>query len=616
MCSVVGYIGKNYCRSIIMEGLTRLEYRGYDSAGFVCLHPQDQRLIYTKAQGGVKNLINNLENTTIDGFAGIGHTRWSTHGIASTENAHPHFDCNKNISIVHNGIIENYLEIKTKLEKSGHVFYSQTDTEVVAHLLEELLISTKDLNKAIVELVKHVKGAYALAFLIQDYPDTILLIRKSSPLCIGYGDNEVFIASDALGFAGKTNQVLFVPDKSFALVKQNKIELYDFEGESLPLEFQIVDINWSADGKQGYEHYMLKEIYEQKKVIQGLVHRFKEIENNLWNQLGFTNGIDDIRNLDHIYLIGCGSSWHAANIAKIFFENIANIQTSIHLSSELRHSNFFAKKSSIAIALSQSGETADTLESLRFLNEKNIHTIALTNVKSSTITRESKGYFLTHAGPEIAVASTKVFSAQLACLYWISHKIAFEKSIINKEILDISKDNLLITAELLEGIIEDYKQDIVEKLAPYYSKFKYHLFLGKFISYPIAMEAALKLKEISYIFTEACPAGELKHGLLALIDQDIPVFMFSSMDNNIYKKLVINAQEIKARSGHLVTFAFEGQKELIELSDYSFILPQVKTFLEPLALTGIMQFFAYQIAKNLNRPIDKPRNLAKSVTVE
>ncbi|MBA3954519.1 glutamine--fructose-6-phosphate transaminase (isomerizing) [Candidatus Dependentiae bacterium] len=614
MCSVVGYVGKGQCRAYVMEGLTRLEYRGYDSAGFACLRSHDNQLMYAKSQGGISNLLKNFEQSPIDGHIGMGHTRWSTHGVASTENAHPHFDCHKTLSIVHNGIIENYHDLKEKLLATGHVFVSQTDTETIAHLFEALLHTHKTFKAAVLDLVHQLQGAYAFSCLLQAHPDTMLIVRKRSPLCIGIGDGEMFIASDALAFAGRTNKVVYLPDESFAFIKKGSIELYSFCGKELPLDIQIVDITWSNDGKQGYEHFMLKEIYEQKKVINDTLYKCRALGTSLWKQLGITSSY--AKDLASINFIGCGTSWHAARIAEFFFESITQIPARAHLASEFRYLPFFPEKKSIHIAISQSGETADTLESIRFVNTFKTPTAALTNVASSTMVREAHGFMLTYAGPEVAVASTKAFSAQVAALYWLAHRIALEKGRITTQRMELAESELLIVAEILENSIETYKRVIIQKLAPYYAQFKQAIFLGRHISFPFAQEAALKLKEISYIFTDCYPAGELKHGPLALIDAHTPVFLFSSADPLIYQKLLANAQEVKARSGHLVVFAFEGQKELLSLADCAFVLPQVNPLLAPLAMTGLMQFFVYQIAQVLNRPIDKPRNLAKSVTVE
>jgi glucosamine--fructose-6-phosphate aminotransferase (isomerizing) len=613
MCSVVGYIGKGNCRLYVMEGLTRLEYRGYDSAGFVCLRPQDSKFVYTKSQGGITNLLRNFEQSPIDGHIGIGHTRWSTHGEATTENAHPQFDCKRKIALVHNGIIENYQSIKERLKLSGHVFNSQTDTEAIAHLLEELLVQYKTLKDAVLALAQQLHGAYAFGCLLEQYPDRVLIVRKRSPLCVGIGDDEMFIASDALAFAGYTNKVVYIPDDSIAFISKSTLELYSFAGQQLTPQIHITDTSWVADGKQGYEHFMLKEIYEQKKVIHDTVYKCRTLFS--WKKTGIT--LKHLRNLQAIEFLGCGTSLHAARIGAFFFEHITCVPARVHIASEFRYKPFFVQEHSLALLLSQSGETADTLEALRFIRHTtDIPTLAVTNVSTSALVRESHGYLLTYAGPEIAVASTKAFSAQLAALYWLAHRIALERKVIAQRHLERAEQELLLVAEILENSIEVYKQHITQSLASLYAHYKYILFVGRHISYPFAQEAALKLKEISYICADAYPAGELKHGPLALIDAQVPVFLFSVLNDTVYKKLVVNAQEIKARSGHLVVVAFEDQQELIELADCAFVLPHVPQLLAPLAMTGLMQFFAYHIARVLGRPIDRPRNLAKSVTVE
>ena len=614
MCSVVGYVGKNLSRSFVIEGLTRLEYRGYDSAGFACIHSPDNRIMYTKSQGGVEHLLHNFKKFPIDGHVGMGHTRWSTHGVSSIENAHPHFDCHKRISIVHNGIIENYHELKHMLQKQGHQFQSQTDTETVAHLFEALLKEHKQVKTAVFALANALDGAYAFTLMMADFPSMLVAVRKRSPVCIGKGEDEMFIASDLLAFAGKTNKVLFLPDECCAFITSNAVELYDFTGAPLPVSFQIVTIPWVADLKGGHEHFMLKEIYEQKKVIQDTVHGNKAQAPQLWKKLGLSR--KQIEELTVIKLVGCGTSWHAARVAQFFFEIIAGVRTEVFLASEIRYQPLFKERQSVALAISQSGETADTLEALRFLATHDMHTLGLVNVASSTLAREADGYLPTYAGPEVSVASTKAFSAQVAALYWLAHKIAFEKKRITERALYAAEDELLVVAEVLENTIEKYKKDIIHIHAPRYARAPYIIFLGRHVSYPFALEAALKLKEISYIFAEGFAAAELKHGPLALVDANVPVIIFSVLDPVLYPKLVANVQEVKARSGHIVVFAFEGQHELIELADLAFIIPQVNPLLGPLAMTGLMQFFIYEISRFLGRPIDKPRNLAKSVTVE
>ena len=614
MCSVVGYIGKNYSRSFIMQGLARLEYRGYDSAGFACLHPGDSRVMYTKAEGGVSNLLKNFDSSPIDGHVGLGHTRWSTHGGISTDNAHPHFDCERKISIVHNGIIENHRELRAQLEREGHTFYSETDTEIIAHLLESLFKRHDNPNNAVIELVNTLEGAYAFAIIMSDYPDKMIVARKRSPLCIGSGEDEMFVASDLLAFADKTSKVLFLPDECFAFVQKNGVEVFDFAGKKLSLNFQIVEVPQAGDLKNGYEHYMLKEIYDQKKVIKDTVHKYRAQSASIWQQMGLS--VPQIKCLKSISLVGCGTSWHAGLVAQYFFEAIADIKVEVELASEMRYQTFFPDPYSIAIAISQSGETADTLEALRFVKKHDMHTVSLVNVPSSTMVRETDGYIPLYAGPEVAVASTKAFTAQVAALYWLANAMAYERGKIDNRALKAAEDELLVVAEILENSIEQYKREITETLAPQYAQYTNALFIGRHITYPFAKEASLKLKEISYMFTDSYPAGELKHGPLALVDENMPVFVFSVLDKELYPKLLTNAQEVKARKGHLVAFAFEGQTELIELADTVFIIPEVNPLLGPLAMTGLMQFFVYSIAKELGRPIDKPRNLAKSVTVE
>ncbi len=614
MCGIVGYIGKNLSRSFVLEGLSRLEYRGYDSAGFACLNPIDNRFLYTKTAGQLHNLVNQLNQHPIDGHLGIGHTRWSTHGISSQENAHPQFDCEKTISIVHNGIIENHQELRTRLQEAGHIFHSQTDTETVAHLLESLLAAHQTFKFALIDLVAQIEGAYAFVVVLQDFPNQMVLVRKRSPLCIGIGDNEMFVASDPMAFAGKTKKVIFLPDESFAIVKHDMIELYDFTGKHLALNIQELHIDWNDQEKKGHEHHMLKEIYDQKNAIYATIAFLRSISDRIWDHIGLTK--EQAKNLDRLSLIGCGTSWHAARIAQFFFEQICLMPARVHLASEYRYMSFFSEKNSAYIFISQSGETADTLEALRLVNSMDLPTIALTNVPSSTMVREADGFILTQAGQEIAVASTKAFSTQITALYWIAHRLALEKGIISVAQMEMAEEDILVVAEILENSIENYKRDIVQNLAKFYAQFKKSIFLGRHISYPFALEASLKLKEISYIFAQCYPAGELKHGPLALVDAQTPVFIFSHEDPLIYQKLLSNAQEVKARNGHLVAFVIEGQHELQKLADQAFIIPRVKSLLAPLAMTGLMQFFVYQIAKELKRPIDKPRNLAKSVTVE
>ena len=614
MCSVVGYVGKRPCRSVIIEGLRRLEYRGYDSAGFACLCPRDSRLLYAKAVGRLENLVKKLEHEPIDGHLGIGHTRWSTHGAVTELNAHPHFDCNKTISVVHNGIIENCYDLKCQLEEAGHVFFSSTDTEVIAHQLEVLMVSHVTLKKAIIDLVHRLEGAYAFLVLMESNPDCMVLVRKRSPLCIGIGDGELFAASDPLAFAGSTSKVCFLPDESFAIVKADQIELYDFKGHALPIKTQELSLDWVNQELKGHEHFMLKEIYEQKEVIHATVDFLKHISGSVWDYMGITQA--QAKSLNTLHLLGCGTSWHAASIGKFFFEYITKIPAHVHLASEFRYMPFFPSANSLFVAVSQSGETADTLEAMRMLQTKHMPTVALSNVASSTMVREAGGFLLTQAGYEIAVVSTKAFSAQLTVLYWLANRLALEKGLISPLAMQTAEEDLLIVAQVLESCMENYKMDIRQVFAKEFALYNNFIFLGRHDSYPFAQEAALKLKETAYCYTLCYSAGELKHGPLALIDSKTPVFIFSSKDQLIYQKLLGNVQEVKARGGRIVAFAFESQNELQILADRVFVIPDVKPLLGTIAMTGLMQLLVYQIAKELDRPIDKPRNLAKSVTVE
>ncbi|MFH1644314.1 MAG: glutamine--fructose-6-phosphate transaminase (isomerizing) [bacterium] len=634
MCGIVGYVGTKKCRDFIVDGLKRLEYRGYDSAGFTCVTEKDF-LEFVKEVGSVSKLDESLQKNGIDGFAGIGHTRWATHGVANQINAHPQFDCNQKIAVVHNGIIEDYQKLRKELISLGHKFVSDTDTEIVAHLLEELLKKYKK-KEALKQLVKKLKGAYAFVILmVPVHPERanasrrageLILVRRKSPLVVGVGQDENFVASDFLAFSDKTQNVIFLPEDSITILKKDSFDIFDFNGNEIFVTAKKIDHKFSDTSKQGFEHYMLKEIYEQKRAITDTVNHFSNTlsvfakaspdkrENELIGKVGLT--ISQIKNLKKINLVAAGTSWHACRIAQFFIESICKIPASIYLASEFRYMPFFKSDDSLFIFVSQSGETADTLEALRLVKEFKVPTVALTNVISSTMVREADGFLHMKAGAEISVASTKAFSTQLASLFWLANKIALQKSLISDEQMKNAESDLLVAAEVLESSIENYKIEVTQKLAPFYLKYEKFIFLGRHISYPFAMEAALKLKEISYIFAQCYPAGELKHGPIALIDEKTPVVMFSVLDELLYQKLVGNAQEVKARNGHLLVFAFEGQEDLISLADNYFILPKVNQMLAPLAMTGLMQFFVYQITRQLGCPIDKPRNLAKSVTVE
>lgn len=613
MCSVIGYLGSNDCVEPIIEGLKRLEYRGYDSAGIALLNFNDKPTIFCKKSvGSVDNLINSLNNIP-EAKIGIGHTRWSTHGVASELNAHPQLDSSGSVAVVHNGVIENYSELKKELEFQGVQFKSTTDTEVIAQLLANLLknYSPKD---AIKELFLKLRGAYSLVILNLQNQESLMVLRRKSPLCIGISDTEKIVSSDTLAFSGRCNQVVYLPDNSYGFVHRDKLEIYDQDSKLLNLNLEKVTDTAVQLAKDGFESFMLKEIYEQPEAIVRTVAGLVDIQKNLHKLLDISP--EFLSSLNRITFIGCGSSFHAASIAAHIFQKKVSISCRAVIASEYRYESVLTKDKELFIAISQSGETADTLEVVRMIKELDLgKVIGLTNVASSSLVREADGFILTKAGPEIAVASTKAFASQLAALYWLAYYFALQFGSIEEQDLSEATEDLYNVATLLEQTFSD-NQTIIEYYAQQYLRYDKMIFLGRSISYPFAQEAALKLKEIAYYFVEAYPAGELKHGPLALIDEKVPVTIFSCIDEIIYSKLVTNAQEVKARNGHLIVFAFADQAELISLADTAFVFPVVKKKLEPLIMVGVMQLFYYYIAKNLGHSIDRPRNLAKSVTVE
>ena len=614
MCSVVGYVGPSDSKDVVLDGLTRLEYRGYDSAGFARVGDGGE-IGSWKAVGPLSELKRVLAEGQVNGCSGIGHTRWATHGKPSTSNAHPHFGCESSVAVVHNGIIENHHTLRQELVAKGHKIASETDTEIIAHLLEGAIGSDQSRwAKNISDVVCQLSGAFAFLAVVENQKDLIVAVRKGSPLCIGVGDGEVFAASDVLGFAGRTDKVLFLPDESIVIARPEGIQVYDFSGNAIEPKFQKVDLKWSQNEKAGYSHHMLKEIYEQKGAIQETVSFYRSLGSDFWEHVGLDRKL--VKDCESIGIVGCGTSWHAAKIGQFFFEDLCKIPARIHLASEFRYMPFFLEKNGIFTAISRSGETADTLEAVRLAKSCGATTLAVTDIASSAIVRETDGCLMTKTGHEIAVASTKAFSTQVTALYWLANMIALEKGLISEEQLDTAAADLLIAAEVQEGVMGEYGASIVDKIAPAYANHDKFIFLGRHVSYPFAMEAALKLKEVSYLFAECYPAGELKHGPIALVDSETPVFVFSHADDFIYRKLLIGAQNVKARDGRLVIFAFEGQTELIELGECVFVLPKVKPLLAPIAMAGLVQLLVYHISSELGRPIDKPRNLAKSVTVE
>lgn len=614
-CSIVGYIGPRSCKDIVLEGLSRLQYRGYDSAGFAWIDRVSNNLGCVRTVGRLRCLHDSLHNYSIDSFAAIGHTRWATHGKANEVNAHPHVDCNNHVAVVHNGIIENFNELKMQLTKQGHLFRSATDSEVIAHVFEDACKQHgSDVRCAILATIKKLEGAYGFVLLQRQNPEMLVVVRKGSPVCVGMAADEKFVASDALAFSKYTDQVLYLPDNSFALVCRDNVSLYDFDGRVLPLTVQKVVFAAQDCEKGGYAHFMLKEIYEQQRSIALSVNFYKSIRFSLDTYINASR--EFCKQVRRVNIIACGTSWHAGCIAQFFFENVCRVITHVHLASEFRYKTIISEPDSLYILISQSGETADTLEALRVLNRLKLQTLTITNVTTSTMARETKGYLPTLAGPEVAVASTKAFTTQLTALYWLAHYIAWQKDMLSLDQFKKAEDDLLYAAQVLDESLSQHAASIEEQINNSYAQYTHFFFLGRHIGYPLAMEAALKLKEIAYVFASGYSAGELKHGSIALIDSKVPVVMVSSLNPLIYQKLVGNAHEVKARDGHLLAVAFQGQNELIDLADYAIVLKPVNELLAPIAMSGVLQLFAYYSAKQLGRDIDKPRNLAKSVTVE
>jgi len=632
MCGIIAYVGTKPCRQIVLDGLARLEYREYDSAGFVCIDAKHNHFSFHKETGGLSPVKKLLESTTFDGIIGMAHTRWATHGIVAHNNAHPHFNCKKSIALVHNGIIEDHEELRQQLIDQGHDFSSSTDTEVVSHLFSTLLDQHKNVKKALLELVKRIKGAYALTFLLEQHPDMIVVVRHHLPMNIGFGDGEMFVASDLIAFPAHIKKVIFMPENTIACITKDGPELFGFDGHTVAYYLQEIDQSMLLTDKNDSRQYLLKEIYEQKRAINRTIsfckvignsfedtftdasslnknHQTAEYNDSIWRHIGLT--VEKVKEIQNIHLVCAGSSWHAARIARLFFETVSNIPTYAHLASEFCYTPFFPNPSNVHIVISQSGETTDTLEALRFINSFEQHTVALTNVASSSMVREASGFLPMQAGPEIAGSSTKAFSTQVATLYWLAHRMALERGTITPEQMNAAEENVFVAAEILEASIDIYKFRIINQLASRYALYDRFIFVGKQISFPLAMEASLKLQELSGTFAHAFPAGELKHGSHELIDEQTPVVLFSVLDDVMYQKLILNAHDIKKRNGHLIVFAFEEQDELLSLADTSFVFPRVTPLLAPLAMAGVMQFFIYQLSQQQNNFLSRPHGGAK-----
>jgi len=605
MCGIVGYIGSNKAVPILIDGLKKLEYRGYDSAGIAVL--ENNRICITKDKGRVANLEDLLKTLDTKSTIGIAHTRWATHGKPSKVNSHPHFDNTKKISVVHNGIIENYADIKKFLMDNGYKFVSDTDTEVIPNLIN-YYYKSHNLLKAVSLTCKDLEGSYAIQVLCEDYPDKIIVAKKDSPLVIGVGKDGNYIASDIPAILSYTKNFYLLEDNEIVEIYKDKLNFYNTNLETITKNLESISWDASAIEKNGYDDFMLKEIHEQPKSIRETIG-FKlnkekiEIENiNLTKEF--------LSQINKIYIVACGTAMHAGLATKLIFENLCQIPVEVDVASEFRYRNPIINEKTLAIFISQSGETADTISALKLAKEKGATTIALSNVLGSSITREADIYLYTHAGPEIAVASTKAYTAQVVLLNILAIHFAEILDSVDKKLIKEIKNELLELSNKVEDILKN-DSEIIKIAKDIYTKDDM-FFLGRGIDYPVAMEGSLKLKEISYIHSEAYSAGELKHGSIALIDSGFPVICLIT-DEHLAAKSISNVQEVISRGAKTVIIT---NQELNKSFDYVIKIPEINKYLSPILSVIPLQLLAYYIAKEKGLDVDKPRNLAKSVTVE
>jgi len=615
MCGIVGYIGKRDAYPIILNGLKRLEYRGYDSAGIALYDGDDLKVCKTK--GKVADLETKMENEiTITGNIGIGHTRWATHGVPNDINSHPHYSNKGNLVIIHNGIIENYEPLKQELTKRGYTFKSDTDTEVLVNLIEDVQIQENvKLGKAVQIALNQTIGAYAIAVFDKNKPNEIVVARLGSPLAIGIGEDEFFIASDASPFLQFTKNAIYLEDGEMAVIRLNKeIKIRKIHDDSLVDPYiQELQMNLEEIEKGGYDHFMLKEIYEQPQAIRDTFRGRMLPDQGLIKMAGIDEHIDKFVNAKRILIVACGTSWHAGLVAEYIFEELARVPVEVEYASEFRYRNPIIDKDDILIAISQSGETADTMAAIKLAKENGAFVFGVCNVVGSSISREAHAGAYTHAGPEIGVASTKAFTTQITVLTLIALQLAKKKGKISTS----EFHNYLIELESIPNKVKKALEsnDLIEQVAHVYKDAKNCLYLGRGFNFPVALEGALKLKEISYIHAEGYPAAEMKHGPIALIDSQMPVVVIATKKGH-YEKVVSNIQEIKAREGKIIGIVTEGDVDVRALADHVIEVPDTLECLTPLLTTIPLQLLSYHIAIALDRNVDQPRNLAKSVTVE
>jgi glucosamine--fructose-6-phosphate aminotransferase (isomerizing) len=614
MCGIIGYIGDKQVLPILIDGLRRLEYRGYDSAGVAVV--RDGTIELRRSAGKLARLEEVIAVNPVDGEYGIGHTRWATHGRPTEENAHPHRDCTGRIVVVHNGIIENYLDLKQQLQKEGHAFITETDTEIVAHLVERE--SRGDgLENAVRRALGYMRGLFALVLISADDPNKIVTVRNGPPIVVGLGSGEFFVASDIPAILAHTRDVVFLGDEEMAVITPQGVEFTDYSGRAVSKKSTRVSWDPVMAEKAGYKHFMLKEIFEQPMAVKETVLGRASIETGkiFLHEIELPDAV--IRDAERIVILACGTSWHSALIGKFLIESLARVPVDVDYGSEYRYRDPIVSKHTLAIVITQSGETADTLAALREAKKKGARSIAICNVVGSMATRETDGTVLTHAGPEIGVASTKAFTSQLVALHLLAIYLGQIRGTIAPEVSKPHIDALLQLPLLLEQTLKC--ESLAEEIAKRFYQRSDFLYLGRGINYPIALEGALKLKEISYIHAEGYPAGEMKHGPIALIDERMPVVTIAPHDQ-VFEKMIGNIQEAKARGGSVIALTNEGNDGIHRLldpaQDFLITVPEAHPLLTPVLMVVPLQLLAYHIAIRRGCDVDQPRNLAKSVTVE
>ena len=617
MCGIIGYLGPKEVVPILLDGLRRLEYRGYDSAGVAVV--RDGQIERRRSAGKLANLEQAIDTQPLDGIYGVGHTRWATHGRPTEENAHPHQDCNGKIVVVHNGIIENYLDLKRELQKVGHNLVTETDSEVIAHLIEQEMnaVSKLTLEDAARQALLHMRGLFAFVAISTDDPEKIIAVRNGPPIVVGLGDNEFFVASDTPAILSHTRDVVFLGDEEMAVITRRGVEFTNFAGTPVSKATQRVLWDPIMAEKSGYRHFMLKEIFEQPRAAEDTLLGRVSVETGKVFLEEIAISEVDLRNIDKVALVACGTSWHAALVGKFLIERFAGLPVEVDYGSEYRYRDFIVDRHTLVVIITQSGETADTLAALREARKRGARSLAICNVVGSMATRESEGTIYTHAGPEIGVASTKAFTSQLIALNLLSLYLGQIKGSLRESDARRHITALMQLPKLMEQALK--ASDSVEDVAGRFFNRTDFLYLGRGINYPIALEGALKLKEISYIHAEGYPAGEMKHGPIALIDSNMPVVSIAPNDH-VFEKMLGNIQEVKARGGSVIAITTTGHDTLKSVLDPAqdaiLYLPQVPEMLSPLATVLPLQLLAYYVAVRRGCDVDQPRNLAKSVTVE